>query len=56
MTTEETLTLANDLLVNWVWSVESNRPEPNRLDVRLLSSTDLMPMVVGLRVQRLRVG
>ena len=41
MTTEETLTLANDLLVNWVWSAESNRPEPNRLDVRLLSSTDL---------------
>jgi Ni,Fe-hydrogenase III component G len=53
MTTEETLTLANDLLVNWVWSAESERPEPNRLDVRLLSSTDLMPMVVGLRVQRL---
>jgi Ni,Fe-hydrogenase III component G len=51
--TEEILTLANDLLVNWVWSAESDRPEPHRLDVRLLSPGDLVPMTVALRVQRL---
>jgi Ni,Fe-hydrogenase III component G len=51
--TEDILTLANDLLVNWVWAAESNRPELNRLDVSLLSPDDLVPMTVALRVQRL---
>jgi Ni,Fe-hydrogenase III component G len=52
-TTEEALTRANELLVNWMWSAESNRPEPDRLDVTLSTPADLVPMVVALRVQRL---
>jgi Ni,Fe-hydrogenase III component G len=53
MTTEEALALASELLVNWVWLTEAQRPEPHRLDVALSSPTDLVPMVVGLRVKRL---
>jgi Ni,Fe-hydrogenase III component G len=52
-TTEEALTRANSLLVNWLWTAESRRPEPNRLDVTLSTPADLVPMVVALRVQRL---
>lgn len=51
--TEEALNTAQELLANWLWSAEALRPEPNRLDVYPKNAEDLLPMVVGLRVQRL---
>src|SRR5574341_979951 len=51
--TQESLSLARDLLVNWFWTVEATEPEPNRLDVTLTAPGDLVPMVVALRVKRL---
>lgn len=51
--TEEALNTAQELLANWLWSADARRPEPNRLDVYLKNLEDLIPMVVGLRVQRL---
>ena len=53
MNTYEALALASELLEHWVWDVEANRPEPNRLDVTLSSPQDLVPIVVALRVKRL---
>jgi Ni,Fe-hydrogenase III component G len=51
--TEEALNTAQQLLANWLWSAEAQRPESNRLDVYPKNLEDLIPMVVGLRVQRL---
>lgn len=51
--TEKILSMANEMLVKWVWSAESTRPEPNRLDVMLTSAEDLVPMAAALRVKRL---
>src|SRR5574341_623571 len=51
--TQESLSLARDLLVNWFWTVEATGPEPNRRDVTLTAPGDLVPMVVALRVKRL---
>jgi Ni,Fe-hydrogenase III component G len=53
ITTEKALAIATELVENWVWKTRTEKPEPNRLDVYLRSSEDLIPMTVGLRVQRL---
>ena len=53
ITTEKALSTATELVENWVWKTRTERPEPNRLDVYIRSSEDLIPMTVGLRVQRL---
>jgi NADH-quinone oxidoreductase subunit C len=52
-TTEEVISTAIELFERWVWSTETERPEPNRLDVHVKSLEELIPMIVGLRVQRL---
>jgi Ni,Fe-hydrogenase III component G len=51
--TEKTLNTASQLLEQWMWMTEVTRPEPNRLDARLKTSDDLIPVVAGLRVIRL---
>jgi Ni,Fe-hydrogenase III component G len=51
--TEKTLQTASQLLEQWMWMTEVTRPEPNRLDARLKTSDDLIPIVAGLRVIRL---
>ncbi len=51
--TEKTLKTASQLLEQWLWKTEVERPEPNRLDVRLKTIDDLIPIVAGLRVLRL---
>ena len=53
ITTEQALATATELVENWVWKTRTEKPEPNRLDVHITSSEDLIPMTVGLRVQRL---
>ncbi len=53
ITTDKALAIATELVENWVWKTKTETPEPNRLDVFLRSSEDLIPMTVGLRVQRL---
>jgi membrane-bound hydrogenase subunit beta len=53
ITTEKALEAASELFEHWVWKTQTERPEPNRLDVYIRSSEDLIPMTVGLRVQRL---
>ncbi len=51
--TEEALSIASQLVEEWVWTTETNRPEPNRLDVTLTAVEDLVPISVALRVKRL---
>ena len=51
--TEKTLSTASQLLEQWLWMMEVTRPEPNRLDARLKTTADLIPVVAGLRVIRL---
>jgi NADH:ubiquinone oxidoreductase subunit C len=53
MTTEQALSTASQLLESWLWALEAERPEPNRLDVILTSPDELVPVVVALRVKRL---
>jgi len=53
ITTEKALATATELFENWVWKTRTETPEPNRLDVYIQSSEELIPMTVGLRVQRL---
>jgi Ni,Fe-hydrogenase III component G len=54
MDTEAKLTLAEEVVSAWEdWVTETERPESNRLDVRLARLEDLVPIVVGLRVKRL---
>ena len=53
MNTEEALSIASQLVEEWVWTTETNRPEPNRLDVTLTAVEDLIPITVALRVKRL---
>jgi Ni,Fe-hydrogenase III component G len=53
VTTEAALKLAAEFFTSWPRPVETSRPEPNRLDVIVASPEDLVPMVAGLRVQRL---
>jgi Ni,Fe-hydrogenase III component G len=49
--TEEVLSLAEELLVEWAWEAEGVRPESNRLDVMVASAEDLVAMVTALRVR-----
>ncbi len=51
--TEKTLEIASQLLEQWMWKTEVVHPEPHRLDVRLKTVDDLIPVVAGLRVLRL---
>lgn len=53
MNTEEALTLAAEIARAWDWVAETERPEANRLDVKLPSVKELVPIVVALRVKRL---
>ncbi len=53
MDTEKILNLANDIVSAWDWTSEVSRPKPNVLDVRIKSLSELIPVVVGLRVKRL---
>ncbi|GAB4541899.1 MAG: hypothetical protein Kow0063_33230 [Anaerolineae bacterium] len=53
METQEILTLASDITRSWDWVTETWQPEPNRLDARLRSPDDLLPLVAALRVKRL---
>jgi Ni,Fe-hydrogenase III component G len=53
MNTEEALSIASQLVEDWVWTTETNHPEPNRLDVKLTKVEDLIPITVALRVKRL---
>ena len=53
MNTDEALTIARQVVEGWAWKTETSQPEPNRLDVRLASMDDLIPITVALRVQRL---
>ncbi len=52
-TTEEIIQIALQLTREWLFETEVTQPEPNRLDVRILHMEDLIPIIVGLRVQRL---
>jgi NADH:ubiquinone oxidoreductase subunit C len=52
-TVDEVLNVVTELAERWTWKMETRRPEPNRIDVLLPSAADLVPFVVGLRVQRL---
>jgi Ni,Fe-hydrogenase III component G len=52
-TTAETLALAKEITTSWFWALEMDEPEDNRLDVRLASVEDLVPIVTALRVKRL---
>lgn len=53
MDTQEILTLAGDITKAWDWVTETGQPEPNRLDAKLRSPGDLLPIVAALRVKRL---
>ncbi len=53
MTTEELLTLAEQVVKSWDWATEVSRPRPDRLDVKIKVLDQLLPIVVGLRVKRL---
>lgn len=53
MDTADALALASEIVQAWDWKTEVEHPEPNRLDVTLTSSQDLLPIVVALRVKRL---
>jgi len=53
MNTKEALEIGRQIAEEWVWKMETDAPEPNRLDVTLTSIDDLVPMVVALRVKRL---
>lgn len=52
-TAEEALQIARQLTEGWLFRTEVHQPEPNRLDVTVLSIDELIPIIVGLRVQRL---
>ena len=53
MNTEEILALATGIVSSWDWATEVSRPNPKQLDVKVKSLTELIPIVVGLRVKRL---
>lgn len=53
MEMEQTLELANNLLANWDWDVQSSRPAGNRLDITLTDPQNLVPMVAAMRIKRL---
>jgi Ni,Fe-hydrogenase III component G len=51
--TAEALALAKEITTAWFWSLETEEPEPNRLDVKLASAADLVNIVTAMRVKRL---
>jgi Ni,Fe-hydrogenase III component G len=53
MTTEEIMDLAESIVRSWDWATEVSRPRPNRLDVKVKDSKELVAIAVGLRVKRL---
>lgn len=53
MNTSEILDLAEGIVKSWDWATESSRPRPDRLDVKVNSLKELIPIIVGLRVKRL---
>ncbi len=53
MTTEELLSLAEQIVQAWDWATEVSRPRADRLDVKIKVMDQLLPIIVGLRVKRL---
>ncbi len=53
MKTEEILDLAEQIVKSWDWATEVSRPGPDRLDVNIKVTKELIPIIVGLRVKRL---
>ena len=53
MSTEEILSLAEQVVKSWDWATEVSRPRPGRLDVNIKVTKELIPIIVGLRVKRL---
>ncbi len=53
MSTEEILSLAEQVVKSWDWATEVSRPAPGRLDVNIKVTKELIPIMVGLRVKRL---
>jgi len=51
--TAEALALAKEITTAWFWALETSEPEPNRLDVKLASASDLISVVTAMRVKRL---
>lgn len=51
--TAAALALAKEITSAWFWPLETDQPEPNRLDVRLTSPDDLISIVTAMRVKRL---
>jgi len=53
MSTEEILSLAEQIVKSWDWATEVSRPKTNQLNVKVNVLNELLPIVVGLRVKRL---
>jgi NADH:ubiquinone oxidoreductase subunit C len=53
MNTEEILITATECVKLAAEGAETSRPESNRLDVKLISTAQLIPVVAALRVKRL---
>ena len=53
MTTEEILSLAEQIVQAWDWATDVSRPHADRLDVKIKVMDQLLPVIVGLRVKRL---
>lgn len=53
MNTEQILDLAEGVAKQWDWATEVSRPRPDSLDVKVKELKELVPIIVGLRVQRL---
>lgn len=51
--TAAALALAKEIATAWFWSLETNEPDPNRLDIKLASADELVTFVTALRVKRL---
>jgi len=51
--TAEALALAREITTSWFWPLETEDPEPNRMDVKLKSADELVPIVTAMRVKRL---
>jgi Ni,Fe-hydrogenase III component G len=53
MNTEEILTLAEEIIKSWDWATEISHPRVDRLDVKIKTLDELIPIIVALRVKRL---
>lgn len=47
------ITLAKEIATSWFWALESEEPEPNRLDIKMVSADELINIVTAMRVKRL---